>query len=252
MEEFDAALGFALSAPALARSPLTHAALESARAACAAVRSDLAAWVCEMPGAEPVPFTPDEVLDLLAGTTVGGYRLEDEWQLINRARAWSRLLAWVEAGRFFVGADTLVALNDVLARDADLQWGLKQDRLVPSGGVYRRGSAGPFSDPRFDAGIEAVEQIGPTIQRGIALFLFLCLHRFVDTYNEASAWLMMNGELLAGGLKPFRLPEAHRIEWNMRMMHFYDQLDGNEFAVWAAQLHEKLHASSQHREQASD
>lgn len=244
MEEFEDALGFALHAPALPRAPVTEAALVSAGAACASVRKNLAVWLSDMPMAEPVPFTLDEIETLLEGTTVGGYRLEDEWQLINRARAWSRLLTWVEAGRFRLDIDTLTALNAILARDADLQWGLLQERTVPSGGIYRRQVQALRGDPHFDAGVEAVERIGPTLHRAAAFFMFVCLRRFMDIYNEGTAWLMMNGVLLAGGLLPMRLPDARRSEWNVRMMRFYDTRDGNDFVDWLAELHGEVKAAA--------
>lgn len=245
MEKFENALGFAFHAPVLPRAPVTETALLSAEAACSSVRKDLSTWVCDMPMPESVPFTQGEIATLLEGTTVGGYRLEDEWQLINRVRAWSRLLTWVEAGRFRLEVDTLIALNAILGRDADLQWGLLQDRTVPSGGVYRRQMPGHFSHPRFDAGVAAVERIGPTLQRGAAFFLFACLHNFMDTYNEGTAWLMMNGVLLGGGLLPLRLPPGRRSDWNMRMMRFYDSRDGNEFVDWLMELHEDVQAAAE-------
>lgn len=239
MERIDTALGFALQIPVLPRAAETEGTLSSARAACAAVRDDLATWICDIPLPEPLPFAREQVLTMLAGTTVGGFRLEDEWQLINCARAWSRMLAWIEAGRFVLHSDVLVALNAILARDADLRWGLRQERVVPVGGVYRRRAETILSDPRFQSGVEVLERIGPTMQRAAGFFLFACLHHFVDVYNEATAWLMMNGVLLAGGLAPCRLPRERRAEWDMRMMRFYDQRDGDAFVAWFGDLYEQ-------------
>lgn len=219
------ALGFSYQKPA---APVPVIAPIAAVKVCREVRRHFAALVHASVALEDIDFRREEIERLLDGITVGGRRLEDEQQILNEARAWQSLIGLVESRAFGLDETTLCELHRQAARDPGLTWGVFQDRTIPVGGTYYRAPRSHILDERFEPGMQALRAIRNSSERAAACFLFISLHQFLINSNERVARLMMQGVLMAGGYRPLRVPPSMRMELDIRMMRFYDTLDGSD------------------------
>lgn len=197
-------------------------------AVCRDTRLRLAEHVYTSGAIEDIGFRQDEVERLLGGVTVGGHRLEDEQQILNLARAWQRMIERVEDRAFALDEETFCALHREAARDTGLNWGLFQDRRVPVGGTYRRVPRTHIVNPRFEPAMQALNTIADAHERAVACFLCVSVNQFLASSNARVAWLVMQGVLMAAGYPLLHTPPSMRMELNIRMMRFYDTLDGSE------------------------
>ena len=64
------------------------------------------------------------------------------------------------------------------------------------------------------------------VEKGIVFYLFGALNQFFYGGNKRTSRLMMNGVLLSNGYDAISEPARQRLEYNEKMMRFYDTLDG--------------------------
>lgn len=60
----------------------------------------------------------------------------------------------------------------------------------------------------------------------------LALHQFHWDGNRRTGRLLMNGVLLSAGYDPILVPVAKRLEFNTRMVEFYDSKDADGMAAF--------------------
>lgn len=177
---------------------------------------------------EDNPFTFPEVKTLLDGITVGGHKLSDEKQVLNQAKSWKHLLGWVEKGQFELIKQTFLTLNALVAEEEALEWGKFRTGHVSIAGTNYTPPSVESLDTLFNEGISKISLIQNQHERAIAFFLFGSLQQFFWDGNKRTSRLMMNGMLLSQGHDVINIPAAKKLEFNQKMIRFYDSLDATE------------------------
>lgn len=177
---------------------------------------------------EDNPFTFPEVKTLLEGITVGGHKLSDEKQVLSQAKSWKHLLARVEKGQFQLTKNLFLELHALVAEEEALTWGQFRDGAVSIAGTNHIPPPAVSLEGVFDAGIAEIHRVQNLHEKAIAFFLFGSLNQFFWDGNKRTSRLMMNGLLLAHGYDVINIPAAKKLEFNQKMIRFYDGLDGTE------------------------
>ena len=180
------------------------------------------------------PFTFPEVKTLLEGITVGGHRLSDERQVVNQAKSWKTLLNLVETGLFDLSKNTFCRLHGIVAEEEALEWGNFRTGSVSIAGTEH---VPPPSDDLgviFDNGVAFIKNIENPHEKGMLFYLFGSLHQFFWDGNKRTSRLMMNGILLSSGFDIINIPAKKRLEFNEKMLRFYDSHDGSEMISFLA------------------
>ena len=181
------------------------------------------------------PFTFPEVKTLMEGITVGGHRVEDANQVLNQAQSWRRLFHLVENKRFSLSEDTAMQLHALVAKEEAPSWGVFRDGPVGIGGTDHRPPPHEKLPELFRQGAQALREIADPHERGMCTFLFASLHQFFWDGNKRTARLMMNGILLSEGYDAISVPAASRLEFNNRIVAFYDTKDATAMISFLAE-----------------
>lgn len=171
------------------------------------------------------PFTFPEVKTLLEGITVGGHKIEDEQQVLNQAASWRELFRMVESNAFTIGKATAARLNGLAARGEALEWGVFRSGAVTIGGTTYEPPAHDRLDELYRQGELGLQEIPNPHERAMCVFLFCSLHQFFWDGNKRTGRLLMNGVLLSAGYDAITVPAAKRLEFNERMIEFYESKD---------------------------
>jgi len=185
-------------------------------------------FVWDTTALEGNPFTFPEVKTLLEGVTVGGHRIEDEVQVLNQAKSWKRLVGMVRDGTFSVDRETFCTLNGIVAREEALEWGTFRKCEVGIAGTDFRPPVHQKLDSLFERGAAIINGISNAVEQGMVFYLFGALNQFFYDGNKRTSRLMMNGVLLMNGYDAISVPARRRVEYNEKMIRFYDTLEGTE------------------------
>ena len=174
------------------------------------------------------PFTFPEVKTLLEGITVGGHKLSDERQVLNQAKSWKTLLHMIQSGEFTVSREIFCRLQGIVAEEEALDWGDFRSGAVSIAGTGHIPPEPDDLNALFHQGIAILEKIQNPHLRGMLFFLFGSLHQFFWDGNKRTSRLMMNGILLSSGYDVINIPAKKKLEFNEKMIRFYDDHDGSE------------------------
>jgi Fic family protein len=188
----------------------------------------LAGLVHDMAFLEGNPFTFPEVQTLLDGVTVGGHKLSDEAQILNTAEAWKLLFRIVENGGFEISKEVFCKLHQVAAKGEALTLGQFRVGDVGISGTDYKPPKFEELETLFVEGVLAIKCLEDDYERAFAFFLFGALQQFFWDGNKRTSRLMMAGELLKHGLDIASIPSSKKLEFNQKMVRFYDTKDGSE------------------------
>ena len=180
------------------------------------------------------PFTFPEVKTLMDGITVGGRRIEDAEQVLNQARSWRDLIARVERDTFRLDRATFEALHAHVAREEALEWGRLRTGAVRIAGTTHEPPDARTLHARMEAAIEAIGAMKGVHHKAIAAFLWTARNQPFRDGNKRTGRLMMNGILLGHGHDILTVAAAKRLEFNEKMIRFYDTADGAEMLQFMA------------------
>ena len=183
---------------------------------------------------EDNPFTFPEVKTLLEGVTVGGHKLSDQQQVLNQADSWRRLFKFIESDRFSLSREIFLELHALVAFEEALCWGVFRDEQVSIAGTRFQPPSADQLVSRWDSGIEVIRRIADPRERSMVFFLFGAMNQFFFDGNKRSSRLMMNGELLSAGYDAINIPASRKLEFNQKMLRFYDGLEGSEMMQFLA------------------
>jgi len=186
------------------------------------VRKALAEVVHDTIALEGNPITFPEVQTLLDGVTVGGHRLADAEQVLNQAASWKRLLSMVSAQRFALDMKTACDLHGLVARHEALRWGEFRTGDVSIAGTAYKPPAAETLGKSFKNGIRDVEQLPCVFARAMCAYLMVARQQFFWDGNKRTGRLLMNGVLLSHGYDAICVPAKRQLEYNTRMIAFYD------------------------------
>jgi Fic family protein len=181
-----------------------------------------------MAALEGNPFTFPEVQTLLEGITVGGRKVSEQEQIQRTSDAWNRLLALVESDDFELDLKTFFDIHRVVGKGEALTVGeFRTDSVGIAGTEFKTPKAENLPS-LFQAGLAAIKRIKNVHERACALFLFGALNQFFWDGNRRTSRLMMSGELLRNGYDIINIPATRRLEFNQKMVRFYNTQDGTE------------------------
>ena len=172
------------------------------------------------------PFTFPEVKTLMEGVTVGGRRVEDAEQVLNQARSWRELITRVEQGTFRSDRATFEALHALVARNEALEWGtLRTGPVGIAGTAHEPPDAGTLPE-RLESALDTLAAMRNLHRRAFGTFLWTARNQPFWDGNKRTGRLMMNGILLEHGHDIVTVAAAKRLEFNQRMVEFYDTANG--------------------------
>ena len=180
------------------------------------------------------PFTFSEVKTLMDGITVGGRRIEDAAQVLNQARSWRDLIARVELGSFRLDRATFEELHAHVAREEALEWGGLRTGAVRIAGTTHEPPDAQTLPARMEAAIGTLSAMKGVHRRAIAAFLWTARNQPFWDGNKRTGRLMMNGILLEHGHDVLTVAAAKRLEFNEKMVRFYDTADGAQMLRFMA------------------
>lgn len=180
------------------------------------------------------PYTFPEVKTLLDGITVGGHKLSDEKQILNQAGSWMRLFEKVKDQSFGVDKDAVCELHAIAAVEEALTWGMFRDGAVSIAGTEYKPPPAEQLDEIFSRGVDYLNKIENPIEKAMVFFLFGSIEQFFYDVNKRVSRLMMNGILLSAGYDAINIPAKRQLEFNEKMVRFYDSRDGTEMLEFLA------------------
>lgn len=201
----------------------------------------LASLVHNMAVLEGNPFTFPEVKTLLEGITVGGHKVGEQEQVLRIANGWKRLLSLVEQDAFSLAKAVAVELNTLVAKDEALDIGEFRTGQVGIEGTDYRPPAPKELDARFAQ--LAMLTVKANLPKGAyRYFLKAAAAQFFWDGNKRTAQLMMNGLLLQAGYLPASIPAHRQLEYNQKMVRYYDTGDEEPMLAFMANCSEEIAA----------
>ena len=180
------------------------------------------------------PFTFPEVKTLMDGITVGGRRIQDAEQVLNQARSWRELIARVENGTFKVDRTCFEELHALVAREEALEWGVLRTGSVRIAGTRHEPPDAETLPAQMEAAIETITTMQEVHRKAIATFLWTARNQPFWDGNKRTGRLIMNGILLEHGHDILTVAAAKRLEFNEKMIRFYDTADGAQMLEFMA------------------
>lgn len=189
--------------------------------------------VFNMARLEGNPFTFPEIQTLLDGVTVGGHSLSDQEQVLRIKDGWDSLIKKVEKGDFKLDKETAVELNSIIAKDEALTIGNFRDGQVTIQGTEHHPPQESDLDELFDELVSSTnkEELPNAAYR---YFLKSAAHQFFWDGNKRTGQLMMNGLLMEAGYSPVSIAAKDQLEYNEKMVKFYDSGDTKEMEDFLA------------------
>lgn len=191
-------------------------------------RRSLSELVCDAVNLEGINFTLPEVQTLLDGITVGGQRLHDQEITLNQSNAWKKIFSDIELNKFELTKEYLISLHDIAGRNEALEWG-----CFRSGGVTIAGT--DYMPPRakeldncFKIMVKQVSENKDIYEQSIFLFLEMARYQFFYDVNKRMGRFIMNGNLLQYGYPVINVPAKRQLEFNEKMLSFYNSHDHKE------------------------
>lgn len=84
-------------------------------------KKQLSIFVCDSVNLEGIPLTLPEILTLVDGVSVGGYKLSDQQIALNQIEAWNALIQSLETNSFRFAKDFVCQLHAIAAKDEALE-----------------------------------------------------------------------------------------------------------------------------------
>lgn len=189
--------------------------------------------VFNMAKLEGNPFTFPEVQTLVEGVTVGGHSISDQQQVLRIKDGWSSLIERVEKGTFKLNKETVVELNAILAENEALSIGDFRNGQVGIQGTEHEPPSEDKLNELFDELVnETNSQDLP--ESAYRYFLKATAHQFFWDGNKRTGQLVMNGLLIEGGHSPVSIPAKKQLEYNEKMVRFYDTGKTEEMEAFLA------------------
>jgi len=180
-----------------------------------------ASLVYNMAALEGNPFTFPEVKTLLEGVTVGGHKVSEQEQVLRISDGWKRLLSLVKTNQFELTKDVAVDLNERVAKNEALEvGGFRTGNVGIEGTDYKPPSPAVLDDVFAKLVSQTTNDNLP--DSAYRFFLKSAAAQFFWDGNKRTGQLMMNGMLLKEGYLPVSIPSKRRLEYNEKMIRFYD------------------------------
>ena len=193
-------------------------------------KRSLAELVCDAVNLEGINYTLPEVQTLLDGITIGGHKLHDQEITLNQSQAWKKIFNDVENDQFEFSKEYLVSLHAIAGRNEALEWGcFRTGGVTISGTTYLPPRASEL-DNEFNKLILKSMDIENIYEQSIFIFLEMARIQFFYDVNKRMGRFIMNGNLLSNGYPVINVPASRQLEFNRKMLNFYESHDHKEMS----------------------
>lgn len=200
-------------------------------------RKYIAQLVYDTAALEDSPFTFPEVQTLLDGITVGGHKLSDQKLITNQRDSWNLLFNLVENEKFLLSKQTACSLQGEAAKEEALEWGCFRTGGVRISGTDYKPPKSDVLDSTWIEMTESLSEIESIKDKAMLLFLEMARNQFFWDGNKRTGRLMMNGILLSNGISPILIPAKEKLEFNAKMINFYNSGSAKEMMDFLSRFH---------------
>jgi len=180
------------------------------------------------------PHTLPEIQTVLDGITVGGRRLSEQNQILNIKAAFDHLFEL--AANFSPTKKTACVLQSLAAKGEALEEGVFRTGPVGIAGTEYKPPAEDALEHIYDETIAGLKKIDHPVEKAMALFLSIARNQFFWDGNKRTGRLLMNGILLNAGQDIITIPAKHQLEFNTKMIRFYESGEATEMMEMLAPL----------------
>ncbi len=174
------------------------------------------------------PYSFVEVQTLLQGTTVAGYSLFEQTQILNQERSINELKVVVKYETYHINKNLLLRYHQHVAKEEALKWGVFRDGQVSISGTEYMPPAENELDALFTKGIKEILAIAHSFERALAYFFFGALNQFFYDGNKRTSRLVMNTILMQHGYYYLSIPGERKSEFDETMVSFYNTKDASQ------------------------
>ncbi|WP_150464703.1 Fic family protein [Francisella sp. XLW-1] len=185
-------------------------------------KRSLAELVYDAVNLEGINFTLPEVQTLLDGITVGGHKLHDQEITLNQSNTWKKIFVDVENDKFQLTKDYIISLHDLAGRNEALEWGCFRSGGVTIAGTDYLPPKARELDECFNLMIDQSKKIKDIYNQSIFIFLEMARYQFFYDVNKRMGRFVMNGNLLLHGYPVINVPAKRQLEFNQKMLNFYE------------------------------
>jgi len=198
-------------------------------------------FVFNMAQLEGNPYTFPEVQTTLSGITVGGHKISDQTQILNIAAGWSEIIRQAATNTFVVNKENFIHINTLIAKDEALAVGDFRDGQVGiSGTDYRPPRAGTELENAFLQLLQHYQQTPDIAIKAFGVFLDTARAQFFYDGNKRTGQLMMNDILLSAGYAPMVIFADAQLEYNHKMLPFYQSGNKDEMIAFLQRQYERV------------
>ncbi|MBK2270208.1 Fic family protein [Francisella philomiragia] len=184
--------------------------------------------VCDAVNLEGINFTLPEVQTLLDGITVGGHKLHDQEITLNQSKTWKKIFVDVESDKFQLTKDYIISLHELAGKNEALEWGCFRSGGVTIAGTDYIPPKAKELDESFEIMIEQSSKIKDIYEQSIFIFLEMARYQFFYDVNKRMGRFIMNGNLLRYGYPVINVPAKRQLEFNQKMLNFYESHNHKE------------------------
>lgn len=185
------------------------------------------------------PMTYPEVQTLLEWITIGWHKLSDEKQILNQNKSWKLLLKLVKNNEFQLNKETVLKLHKEVAKEEALTWWEFRNANVKIWWTEHKPPNFEKLDEIFDKWFSQIEKIENILLKALLSFLFLANSQFFFDWNKRTGRLVMNWILLQNWLPFLNILARDRLEFNEKMIWFFDSQDTNEILEFLIEYYKK-------------
>ncbi|MEE8057029.1 MAG: Fic family protein [Pseudomonadales bacterium] len=181
---------------------------------------------------EGINFTIPEVQTLLDGISLGGRKLTDQNITINQSKAWKKLFEWISHDDFKLTKERVCKLHSIAGNEEALTWGdFRNGGVLISGTDYTPPKHDQLDDI-FQAMVVDICKYDDVYDQAIHIFLTMARSQFFFDVNKRMGRFMMNGHLLAKGYPAINIQAKRQLEFNEKMIRFYESGDQKEMNLF--------------------
>jgi Fic family protein len=178
------------------------------------------------------PLTYPEIKTLLDGISVGGRKVSDVEQFLKLRNALKRAETLLSRKEFSLSKEIFCEINGLVAQNEALEWGEFRTGNVGIGGTSWVLPDWKTLPDRFERGIDTILRIDNPLERAMTFSLWTAREQFFFDGNKRTGRIMMSGELIKNGLDAISIPDTSRLEFNEKMIRFYETGDATEMMLF--------------------
>lgn len=186
-------------------------------------------------------MTYPEVQTLLEWITVWWHKLSDEKQILNQNNSWTKLLKLVRNWEFQIDKKTFLKLHEEVAKEEALEWWVFRNANVKIWWTEYLPPKFENLENEFQDWIKKISEekifTENIVLQAISIFLFWALNQFFFDWNKRTWRLMMNWILLKNWYPILNILAKDKLEFNKKMIKFYDTQDATEILEFLIKYH---------------